>query len=86
VRYRLIHQSRDDYSSSAPSDGSSAASIFESRFMLMAWISAMRCLWRPIVMNVPRSRWSGFLVSQIQIRAWEPNVVPVYRIRDFWEL
>ncbi len=33
-----------DYSSSAPSAGSSAASTFESRFMLMAWISAMRCL------------------------------------------
>ena len=33
-----------DYSSSAPSAGSSAASTFESRFMLMAWISAIRCL------------------------------------------
>ena len=34
----------DDYSSSAPSEGSSAASTFESRFMLIAWISAIRCL------------------------------------------
>lgn len=34
----------DDYSSAAPSEGSSAASTFESRFMLTAWISAIRCL------------------------------------------
>ncbi len=34
----------DDYSSASPSAGSSAASIFESRFMLVAWISAIRCL------------------------------------------
>ncbi len=34
----------DDYSSSAPSIGSSAASTFESRFTLMAWTSAIRCL------------------------------------------
>lgn len=34
----------DDYSVSAPSVGSSAASIFESRFMLMAWTSAILCL------------------------------------------
>src|SRR5258707_12579465 len=40
----LIHSRSDDYSSPAPSEGSSAASIFESRFMLMAWISAIRCL------------------------------------------
>ena len=33
-----------DYSSPAPSAGSSAASTLESRFMLMAWISAIRCL------------------------------------------
>jgi len=33
----------DDYSSSAPPEGSSAASTFENRFMLMAWISAIRC-------------------------------------------
>jgi hypothetical protein len=32
----LIHLNADDYSSPAPSDGSSAASIFESRFMLIA--------------------------------------------------
>jgi hypothetical protein len=32
----------NDYSSSAPSEGSSAASTFESRLMLMAWISAIR--------------------------------------------
>jgi hypothetical protein len=29
----------DDYSSPAPFEGSSAASIFESRFMLVAWTS-----------------------------------------------
>src|ERR1700674_4630297 len=34
----------DNYSSSAPSEGSSAASTFESRFMLVAWTSAIRCL------------------------------------------
>ena len=33
-----------DYSSPAPSAGSSAASTFESRFMLVAWISPRRCL------------------------------------------
>ena len=32
------------YSSSAPSEGSSVVSTFESRFMLMAWISAIRSL------------------------------------------
>jgi hypothetical protein len=34
----------EDYSSSAPSVGSSAASTFERRLMLEAWISAMVCL------------------------------------------
>ncbi len=33
-----------DYTSPAPSEGSSAASTFERRFMLVAWISAIRCL------------------------------------------
>ena len=33
-----------DYSSSAPSVGSSAASTFERRLMLEAWISATVCL------------------------------------------
>ena len=33
-----------DYSSSAPSVGSSAASTFESRFKLVAWTSTIRCL------------------------------------------
>jgi hypothetical protein len=37
----LTHLS-NDYSSPAPSEGSSAASTFESRFMLMEWTSAMR--------------------------------------------
>jgi hypothetical protein len=32
-----------DYSSPAPSVGSSAISLLESRFMLVAWTSAMRC-------------------------------------------
>jgi hypothetical protein len=32
------------HSSSDPSEGSSAASTLESRFMLMAWTSAIRCL------------------------------------------
>jgi hypothetical protein len=32
----LIHLNTSDYSSPAPSEGSSAASIFESRFMLVA--------------------------------------------------
>jgi hypothetical protein len=32
-----------DYSSPAPSAGSSGVSILESRFMLVAWISAIRC-------------------------------------------
>ncbi len=40
----LIPQAVDGYSSSAPSSGSSAASIFESLLMLVAWISAIRCL------------------------------------------
>ncbi len=31
------------YSSPAASEGSSVALIFESRFILMAWISAIRC-------------------------------------------
>jgi hypothetical protein len=39
----LIH-AQGCYSSSAPSEGSSAVSTFESRFMLMARISAIRCL------------------------------------------
>jgi hypothetical protein len=39
----LIH-AQGCYSSSAPSEGSSTVSTFESRFMLMAWISAIRCL------------------------------------------
>jgi hypothetical protein len=33
---RSVYTSCDDHSSSAPSEGSSAASTFESRFMLMA--------------------------------------------------
>jgi hypothetical protein len=41
---RSVYSSGNDYSSSAPSEGSSAASTFESRFMLMTWISAIRCL------------------------------------------
>ena len=40
----LIHLKAGDYSSPAPSAGSSAVSILESRFMVMAWISEIRCL------------------------------------------
>ena len=36
----------DDYSSLAASVGSSAASIFESRLRLVAWISAIRGVFR----------------------------------------
>src|SRR5260370_40985181 len=45
MRLYLSHPPEaDDYSSSAPSEGSSAASTFESRFMLVAWTSVIRCL------------------------------------------
>jgi len=39
---RVIHLKTGDYWSSAPPEGSSAASIFESRCMLVAWTSATR--------------------------------------------
>jgi hypothetical protein len=41
---RSVYISGDDHSSPAPSEGSSMVSIFESRFMLVAWTSAIRCL------------------------------------------
>ena len=49
------------YSSPAPSCGSSVASTFESRFMLVAWISARRCLGCPSVFDlaIPEDAFEG---------------------------
>lgn len=52
-----VHRRGDDYSSAAPSAGSSAVSIFESRFMLMAWTSAIRCLNRVASTSSSTSRY-----------------------------
>jgi len=66
----LIH-AQGCYSSSAPSEGSSAVSTFESRFMLMAWISAIRCL------NVVPSRALVQIAKadRVQWSFWNPRRV-----------
>ena len=64
-----------DYSPPAPSSGSSAASTLESRFMLAAWISAIRCLKDVPLISSSTSRYVHV--------AWSATTTPQALRRSF---
>jgi hypothetical protein len=76
----LIHVAGDDYSSQAPSEGSSSVSTFESRFMLMAWISAIRCSTFDLILYlaIPQNAFQGdelpFLERSGELRENPPGI------------